>query len=127
MTAYSTVLRFRRAFLVLLVGLALFLAYSHARPNIGRFSQKGFVPKEGFVPNEEVATAIAEAVLSPVYGKATVISERPFKAKLDDGTWDVSGSVPCTNPPVGATCPGGSAEIRISKRTGQILYMNHSQ
>jgi hypothetical protein len=87
----------------------------------------GVIPKEGFVPNAEVATAIAEAVLWPVYGRATVVSERPFKATLDRGVWIVAGTVPCEDPPPGAVCPGGSAEVRISKKTGQILHMTHFQ
>ena len=90
-------------------------------------AKAGFIPKEGFVPNAEVAQAIAEAVLFPVYGKETIMAERPFKVTLKGSVWIVIGSVPCDNPPPGAVCPGGSAEVRISKTTGQILYMNHSQ
>jgi hypothetical protein len=127
MNLYLTALRPRRFFLVILAGVAFTLVYSQPKPKARVFRQAGFVPKEGFVPNGEVAKAIAEAVLSPVYGKETVISERPFKVKLDGDIWVVSGSVPCVNPPPGATCPGGSAEVRISKKTGQILYMTHSQ
>jgi len=90
-------------------------------------TQAGLTPKEGFVPVPEVATAMAEVVLSPVYGRETIIAERPFKAILNGDVWIVSGSVPCDNPPPGGGCPGGSAEVRISKITGQILYMTHSQ
>src|SRR5690348_9092929 len=121
-----TILMLRRLFLILSIGLAFAVACSQAMQKTGK-SQAGFVPKEGFVPNGDVARAIAEAVLSPVYGKQTIISERPFKAKLDGDVWVVSGSVPCVNPPAGASCPGGSAEVRISKKTGQILHMTHSQ
>lgn len=89
-------------------------------------SNQGFVPKEGFVPNETVALAIAEAVLIPVYGKSVIDSERPFKVVLKSNVWTITGSVPCDGPP-GAVCPGGAAELRISKRTGQILFMTHYQ
>lgn len=90
-------------------------------------TQAGFIPKEGFVPTAEVAQAMAEVVLFPVYGREAIIAERPLKAVLNGDAWIVSGSVPCDNPPPGAVCPGGSAEVRISKTTGQILYMKHSQ
>jgi hypothetical protein len=89
-------------------------------------SSNGVIPKQGFVPNESVALAIAEAVLIPVYGKNVIDSERPFKAVLKSNVWTISGSVPCDGPP-GSICPGGAAEVRISKRTGQILFMTHYQ
>lgn len=44
---------------------------------------RGVVPKEGFVPNETVALAIADAVLKPVYGKETIESELPFTARAE--------------------------------------------
>lgn len=89
--------------------------------------KQGVEPKEGFVPTADVARAIAEAVLVPVYGKETMLAERPFQAALKKDVWIVTGSVPCENPPAGATCPGGAAEVRISRKTGRILYMTHSQ
>ena len=86
---------------------------------------KSVAPKDGFVPTAAVAVAIAEAVLVPVYGKQLINSERPFKAELAHDVWDINGTVPC-NPP-GSLCPGGAAEVKISKKTGQILFMTHDQ
>jgi hypothetical protein len=122
----------RRLKLVGTLSLSLFSAVVFsAHSQVGAVQtidrRTGFVPKEGFVPSADVAQAIAEAVLFPVYGKETIISERPFKVTLKANVWIVTGSVPCENPPRGATCPGGSAEVRISKKTGQILRMSHSQ
>lgn len=110
----------KRIALASLYLLALDIAYSQ----VG--STHGFVPKEGFVPNETVALAVAEAVLIPVYGKNTINNERPFKAMLHGNIWVVTGTVPCDGPP-GAVCPGGAAEVRVSKKTGQILFMTHYQ
>jgi hypothetical protein len=93
----------------------------------GANTAKGYVPPEGFVPTAETAIAVAEAILKPVYGKDQIESEHPFKAVLSGNVWVVTGSVPCHNPPPGAECPGGAAEVRISKRTGQILFMTHYQ
>jgi len=81
--------------------------------------------KEGFIPTATVAVAVAEAVLIPVYGKQQIASERPFKAELAGGVWDVTGSVKCDPP--SSICPGGAAEVKISKKTGQILFMTHYQ
>jgi len=84
------------------------------------------IPKNGFVPTAYVAIAIAEAVLVPVYGKNVIESERPFHATLKGDLWIVTGTVPCEDPPPGAVCPGGYAEVRISKKDGRIVYMIHS-
>jgi hypothetical protein len=85
---------------------------------------RGFVPRSGFVPDAATALKIAEAVLIPVYGEAVVHSERPFKAVLKGDAWIVTGSVPCDGPP-GAVCLGGESDVRISKKTAQILFMTH--
>jgi hypothetical protein len=85
---------------------------------------KSFVPKAGFVPTGAVAAAIAEAVLIPVYGREQIASELPRRAALSRDVWTVVGSVRCDGPP-GAICPGGAAEVKISKKTGQILFMTH--
>ena len=104
----------------------LLVAVSQAADRYGaRNTAKGYVPPNGFVPTAETAIAVAEAVLIPVYGKDQIESERPFKAVLNENVWVVTGSVPCHNPPPGAECPGGAAEIKISKWTGQILFMTH--
>ncbi len=86
---------------------------------------KSFVPKNGFVPTDAVAIAVAEAVLIPVYWNKQVASERPFKAELSGGVWNVTGSLHCVPPE--SPCPGGAAQVKISKRTGEILFMTHYQ
>ncbi len=87
---------------------------------------RGVLPKSGFVPDAATALKIADAVLIPVYGEAVVHSERPFKAVLKRDAWIVTGSVPCDGHR-GAACPGGAAEVRISKKSAQILFMTHYQ
>jgi hypothetical protein len=91
-----------------------------------RIPNDGYTPKAGFVPTAEVAAQIAEAVLTPIYGNKVITAERPFHATLEKGVWIVKGTVPCPGAPAGAMCPGGNAEIWISKGNGQILYMIHS-
>jgi NTF2 fold immunity protein of polymorphic toxin system component len=78
-------------------------------------------PRDGFVPNAETAVRIAEAVLIPVYGEKQIMSERPFTAKLSGDIWTVGGTLNCGAP----QCKGGTAVVKISKTSGQILFMMH--
>jgi NTF2 fold immunity protein of polymorphic toxin system component len=81
-------------------------------------------PKEGFVPNAETAVKVGEAVLMPVYGEKQIFGERPFKAALHGDVWTVEGTLHCGGQP-DTECHGGTAVVKISKTSGQILYMMH--
>jgi hypothetical protein len=83
-----------------------------------------FKPKEGFVPNAETAVRVGEAVLMPVYGEKKIVGERPFKAALQGDVWTVEGTLHCDGL-AGATCEGGTAVVKISKTSGQIVFMMH--
>ncbi len=112
--------------IILFLLAAALLTWSQDTVKQPHVPNDGVVPRDGFVPNAEVAVTLAEAVLVPVYGKQTVAFERPFKASLRGNIWVVEGKVPCEGPP-DAVCPGGAGEVWISKRTGQILFMTHLQ
>jgi hypothetical protein len=77
-------------------------------------------PKDGYVPDAATAARIAEAVLLPIYGEATVLSERPFKASLNDDVWTVTGSMKKVH-------PGGVATVRLSKADGRVLFVTHGK
>jgi len=82
-----------------------------------------------YVPDADTAAAIAEAVLSPAYGKAHVESERPFNATLNGGVWVVTGTVYCPDglPPAGKA-PTGRAQtetVEISKSDAHIVSMTY--
>jgi hypothetical protein len=79
-----------------------------------------YTPKNGFVPDESTAIAIAEAVLTPIYGRETVESERPYHVKLEAGVWLVGGSLPEGR-------VGGVAVIKISRKDGRILFVSHGK
>jgi hypothetical protein len=81
-------------------------------------------PKEGFVPNVETAVKVGEAVLMPVYGEEKILGERPFGAALQGDIWTVEGTLHCGGSP-GTLCEGGTAVVKISKTSGQILFMMH--
>ena len=53
---------------------------------------QGYRPAKGFVPDEATAKAIAEAVLSPIYGNALVAKEKPLYAHLEKGVWQIQGT-----------------------------------
>ena len=85
----------------------------------------GITPQDGFVPNERVAVALAEAFLRPVYGKA-VDQQRPLKAKLVDGRWMIVGTVkdPCAGKKKKDKCfavDGGAVRIDIDKSDGRVV------
>jgi hypothetical protein len=82
-------------------------------------TMKPVQPTAGYVPDEATAAAIATAVLTPIYGKAMIDGEKPWRIGLKDGVWTVVGSVP-----QGAL--GGSAIVQIDKKTGAITFLSHT-
>jgi hypothetical protein len=84
-------------------------------------------PEKGYVPDAVTAVKIAEAVLVPVFGEKQIDSERPFNAELKADVWTVSGTLHCPDAKGGTTtrCKGGVAVVKISKATGEILFMMH--
>jgi hypothetical protein len=108
----------RIAIAILLVVFGMTVAYSQEPQESKETSVK---PKDGFVPNAETAVKIGEAVLIPIYGEATINRERPFKATRQGDVWRVTGTLNCGGP----ECAGGTAVVRISKSSGEILFMGH--
>ncbi len=81
---------------------------------------EGFNPKHGYVPDEKTTIRVAEAVLIPIYGEERVVAQRPFTAKLKKEVWIVTGHLP-------EGFLGGVAEVKISKKTGEILSVTHGK
>ena len=77
-------------------------------------------PKNGFVPNAEIAERIAEAVASGLYGESTAAQERPFRARLNGDIWTVMGTLPHLS-------LGGVAIVQINRDDGRILFAHHTQ
>ena len=77
--------------------------------------------QDGYVPNEEAAIKIAEAVWTSIYGNLTEKS-KPFIAKYhEEGDyWEVHGTLP-------GNTRGGVPEIKISRVNGSVLYVNHTR
>ena len=87
-------------------------------------AEHAFRPAEGYVPNSTVAVAVAEAILTPIYGAATIAKEKPLTAKLTRGVWLVKGTLSC---PTGNRCVGGVVEAEVVKRDGRILRVSHGK
>lgn len=80
-----------------------------------------YVPNEGFVPNEETAIKIAEAVWLPIYGES-INNKKPFIAEYNEAEefWEVYGTLP-------ENMIGGVPEIKIRKNDGKILHVTHGR
>src|SRR3989449_11700766 len=81
---------------------------------------KGYVPPNGFVPDSGTAVRVAVAVWIPIYGASQIRSEQPYVATLKDGVWTVTGTLP-------RGMVGGTAEARIAKSDGRILFVLHGK
>lgn len=79
-----------------------------------------YVPELGYVPNEETAVRIAEAIFYPIYGEEKIKEERPFKATLNNDVWTVEGTLE-------EGFLGGVAIAEISKKDGRIIRVSHGQ
>jgi hypothetical protein len=84
-----------------------------------------YIPSQGYVPNEQTAIKIAEAVCLPIYGEEQLSKERPLTAELRNTVWVVSGSLPRTED--GAEAIGGTIEVQISKKDARILRLSHGE
>jgi hypothetical protein len=82
--------------------------------------ERGRLPENGVVPDEQTAVSVAEAVFRPVYGKDYVDKFLPYHAVLQDDLWTVYGTLR----PAGAH--GGTPQLRISKQDGRVLEIWHS-
>ncbi len=83
-------------------------------------TEHSYFPPAGFVPDAQTAVAIAEAVLTPIYGADKIKGERPFTATLKDGIWTVVGSLP-------RGTLGGVAIAEIAKNDGRIQRVSHGK
>jgi hypothetical protein len=83
------------------------------KPVDERKFKRGYIPKEGFVPNDKTAIKIAEAVWFAICGDQ-IYTKKPFVAKLENGIWYIEGSLP-------KGYKGGVPYIEINKRDGKIL------
>ena len=79
-----------------------------------------FHPNNGVVSSPEIAYAIADCILSNIYGRSAMDNEKPYHITLlDDRYWVIEGTL--------KTPKGGTAHIIIKKRNGQIVELSHGK
>ena len=113
--------------LTILLGLMIVLFFIGKCPgsssttlNTMKF-QKYDPEPDGFVPNEETAAKIAEAIWLPVFGEEGVIPYKPYQVELKDGrVWIVRGT---RKIPALGTLP----YIEIQKSDCKILRISHGE
>jgi hypothetical protein len=88
-------------------------------------AQENFVPRNGYVPDETTAIAIARAVLIPIYGAKTIEDEEPLVAARDGTAWLVNGTVPCEHK--SGRCFGNAVLVKLSASDGQIMFVTHGE
>jgi NTF2 fold immunity protein len=112
-----------RANVILPVALAVITATSVSA------TDTGYNPNHEYVSNAAAAIAIGRAVLIPIYGEKQIQSEEPLIAKRQGNVWTVSGTLYCGmswwEKVLGDTCLGGTAEVKLSVKTGEILQVTH--
>ncbi|MCL1790042.1 MAG: YbbC/YhhH family protein [Peptococcaceae bacterium] len=109
-----------KSLIIILASMLLMFVFLNL--NIFHFLfMKGVTPINGFVPNEETAIKIAEAVWFEIYGDSIYVKQS-FKAKYNviGGYWVVTGNLP-------DNMYGGVPVAHIRKSDGKILYVYHSK
>jgi hypothetical protein len=80
----------------------------------------GYQPPQSMVKDTVVAERLAEVILESVYGRDVIRREKPFHAELRGDVWVVTGTL-------APGMKGGVAEIHISKKTGEVVYLIHEK
>lgn len=83
-------------------------------------SEKGYIPKNGFIPDSETAIKIAQAIWLPIFGNL-IYESKPFHARLlEDSIWIIEGTLP-----EGAV--GGVPYAAIRKSDCSVLKVVHTK
>lgn len=83
-------------------------------------SGHSYVPKDGFVPDEEMAIKVGELIAKKIYGESRIEAQKPYQVRLGGDTWKVSGTLP-------PNFLGGTFEVYLSKSDGKIIRVTHGK
>lgn len=101
----------------IIVGLLLCLQVGATAQPPGRSTS--IPPKNGYVPDEQTAVKIAEAILMPIFGTELVTGERPFHGHLEGNIWIIEGTL--------HTELGGVAMVKIQRSDGRVVSVVHGK
>jgi NTF2 fold immunity protein len=88
--------------------------------SIGPFIHASTLKQQNYVPDEETAIKIAEAIWLPIYGKG-IYENKPFVARLKNSdVWIVEGTL-------NKGFFGGTPYIEIQKSDCKILKVTHGK
>jgi len=104
----------RRALVIIGIPLVMAACATQESP------RHNYKPSQGYVPDQATAIRIALAVWEPIYGRAEIAGEAPYKAELIGGVWVVEGNLP-------AGMLGGVALAEIAKDDGKIIRVSHGK
>lgn len=79
-----------------------------------------YMPEEGVLPDSATAVRAAQVILERVYGTDVIARQLPLVARLDNGIWEVRGTLPRNH-------AGGTAIIRMDRKDGRVLGMIHER
>ncbi|MCL1868055.1 MAG: YbbC/YhhH family protein [Paludibacter sp.] len=77
------------------------------------------MPREGIIPNAEIAYKIAQTLFYSFFDNKMLDSEKPFQVNLKNGVWIIEGDWKGR--------VGGVAYIEIQQSDGKILTFNHTK
>jgi NTF2 fold immunity protein len=104
----------------LIGALALVMIFVLGCSATGTAPDSDKLPARGIVPDEITAVKIAEVVFEPIFGQERVNKFLPYHARLDDGIWNVYGTLKSGS-------RGGTPELLIQKLDGKVIKVWHSQ
>lgn len=107
----------KRIWIVVSFAIVVFFSINMALDNT---AEHNYVPPKGYVPDDTTALKIADAILTPIYGK-DLNWQKPYSVKLiGDTTWIVTGRFP-------KNAIGGVAHIEIRKSDCKIIRVTHGK
>lgn len=118
-SSYNSMKNFTFIILTVFLGLSNY-SCSSVKADKRNFKENSNMAGIDYVPNEETAKKIAEAVWLPIYGEK-IYSQKPYVVSLlDDSVWVVKGTLPKNK-------RGGVAYIEIQKSDCKILKVTHGK
>lgn len=72
------------------------------------------------VLDEQLATAVAEAYVSCIYGQQAAQQQKPYRVTETETHWEVEGVLHGRR-------LGGTFRIHLAKEGGQVLLLTHSR
>jgi hypothetical protein len=72
------------------------------------------------LPTQATAIAVAEPLLFNIYGKRTIIEQRPYETHLINGLWYIAGTLP-------KDYLGGTFELIIDAKDSRVIFLSHGK